>query len=111
MPLGFDFKILLTMVNRNKIERSVVEMVKNLYKERCFSTTIRHQAKPITEASLNKDVLLAVSNSPVAQDYQMLVDEVIEKEFFGIPASKINIDNRMWFNILFSFIISLIVFR
>lgn len=81
MPLGFDFKILLTMVNRNKIERSVVEMVKNLYKERCFSTTIRHQAKPITEASLNKDVLLAVSNSPVAQDYQMLVDEVIEKEF------------------------------
>ena len=33
MPLGFDFKILLTMVNRNKIERSVVEMVKNLYKE------------------------------------------------------------------------------
>ena len=81
MPLGFDFKILLTMVNRNKIERSVVEMVKNLYKERCFSTTIRHQAKPITEASLSKSVLLAVSESPVAEDYKTLVNELVEKEF------------------------------
>ena len=81
MPLGFDFKVLLSMVNRNKIEQNVSEMIKELYKERCFDTVIRHQAKPITEASLNKDILLAVSNSPVAMDYQSLVDEIIEKEF------------------------------
>lgn len=81
MPLGFDFKVLLSMVNRNKIEQNVSEMIKELYKERCFDTVIRHQAKPITEASLNKDILLAVSNSPVAMDYQNLIDEIIEKEF------------------------------
>ena len=81
MPLGFDFKVLLSMVNRNKIEQNVSEMIKDLYKERCFDTVIRHQAKPITEASLNKDILLAVSNSPVAMDYQSLVDEIVEKEF------------------------------
>lgn len=81
MPLGLDFKILLTMVNRNKIEREVVNMVKNLYKDRCFDTTIRHQAKPIVEASLNKDILLAVSKSPVAGDYEELVEELFKKEF------------------------------
>ena len=81
MPLGFDFKVLLSMVNRNKIEQNVSEMIKDLYKERCFDTVIRHQAKSITEASLNKDILLAVSNSPVAMDYQSLVDEIVEKEF------------------------------
>lgn len=81
MPLGFDFKILLSMVNRNKIERNVANMIKTLYKDRCFETTIRHQAKPVTEASLNKDVLLAVSNSGVADDYQNLIDEILEKEF------------------------------
>lgn len=81
MPLGFDFKILMTMVNRNKIEKNVVKTIKNLYKERCFKTTIRHQAKPITEASLNKEVLVAVSKSPVAQDYEMLIDEIYDKEF------------------------------
>ena len=46
-----------------------------------FSTTIRHQAKPITEASLSKSVLLAVSESPVAEDYKTLVNELVEKEF------------------------------
>lgn len=81
MSLGFDFKILLTMVNRNKIEQNVVTTVQNLFKDRCFKQTIRHQAKPVTEASLNKEILLASSNSHVAEDYQAAIDELYRKEF------------------------------
>lgn len=81
MPLGFDFKILLTMVNRNKIEKQTVRTIQNLYKERCFKQTVRHQAKPVTEASLNKDILIATSKSPVAEDYRSVVDELLREEF------------------------------
>lgn len=81
MPLGFDFKILMTMVNRNKIEKQVVKTIQDLYKERCFKQTVRHQAKPVTEASLNKEILIATSNSPVAEDYKSVVEELLREEF------------------------------
>lgn len=81
MPLGFDFKILLTMVNRNKTEKCMVETIQNLFRERCLKQTIRHQSKPVTEANLNKEILLATSNSPVAEDYKKVVDELYREEF------------------------------
>ena len=81
MPLGFDFKILLTMVNRNKTERCMVETIQNLFRERCIKQTIRHQSKPVTEVNLNKEILLATSNSPVAEDYRNVVDELYREEF------------------------------
>lgn len=81
MPLGFDFKILLTMVNRNKTEKCMVETIQNLFRERCLKQTIRHQSKPVTEANLNKEILLATSNSPVAEDYKNVVDELYREEF------------------------------
>lgn len=76
--LGFDFKLLFTMRNRNKIEAEIEETLRHLFPNRCYEQTIRYQAKPVVTASLEKKILIESSDSPVANDYRKLVDEVYE---------------------------------
>ena len=75
--IEYDFKILLTMVNRNSVDKKCVEVLQYLFKDRCFRNIIRYQAKPVTESSLKKEILLSNSRSNVANDYQAVVDELI----------------------------------
>ncbi len=79
--LGFDFKLLFTMKNRNKNERELEETLRYLFPDRCFNTAIRYQAKPINDASAKKKVLIADSHSNVANDYNTFVDECFELLF------------------------------
>lgn len=74
--LGFDFKLLFTMRNRNKIEAEIEETLRHLFPNRCYEQTIRYQAKPVVTASLEKKILIESSDSPVANDYLKFVDEV-----------------------------------
>lgn len=74
--LAFDFKLLFTMRNRNKIEAEIEETLRHLFPERCYEQTIRYQAKPVVTASLEKKILIESSDSPVANDYRKFVNEV-----------------------------------
>lgn len=74
--LAFDFKLLFTMRNRNKIEAEIEETLRHLFPGRCYEQTIRYQAKPVVTASLEKRILIESSDSPVANDYLRFVDEV-----------------------------------
>lgn len=74
--LAFDFKLLFTMRNRNKIEKEIENTLRCLFPERCFTQTIRYQAKPIVEASLEKKILIETSKSNVSYDYRNLVEEI-----------------------------------
>lgn len=78
--LEFDFKILPTMVNRNKSDRNVIRLLRGLFKERVLKTEIRYQAKPVSQSSLEKDILInsRYKKSGVAEDYRTLVDEIEE---------------------------------
>lgn len=76
--LGFDFKLLFTMKNRNRLETKLEEMLRHVFPESCFQTTIRYQASPVTTASLSKTLLLDKSHSNVSKDYQKLVNECLE---------------------------------
>ncbi|WP_369525409.1 ParA family protein, partial [Faecalibaculum rodentium] len=64
--------------NRNKLEKTWIETLSELFGDRMFQTTIRYQAKPVEEASLKKSILLEDMTSGVAQDYQALVDELVD---------------------------------
>ena len=77
--LGFDFKLLFTMRNRTNIEKETEKRLRHLSGNRCFETTIRYQAKPVTNASLDNKVLIADSTSNVAKDYRNLVEEIYQK--------------------------------
>lgn len=74
--LGFDFKLLFTMRNRNKIEAEIEETLRHLFPNRCYEQTIRYQAKPVVTASLEKKILIESSDSPVANDYRKFINEV-----------------------------------
>lgn len=79
--LDFDFRILPTMVNRNATDRNVIRLLRGLFKDRVFKSSIRYQAKPVTQSSLGKDILLnsKYSKSGVAEDYRKLVEEISMK--------------------------------
>lgn len=74
--LGYDVKILITMANRNKIDQQWTQELKESFSTNIFQTVIRYQAKPILEASLNREILLEKSKSSVADDYWELVEEI-----------------------------------
>jgi len=76
--LPLDIKILATMVNRNKLEKTWIDTLSELFGDKMFRATIRYQAKPVEEASLKKSILLENMTSGVAQDYQALVDELVD---------------------------------
>ncbi|MBU5890271.1 hypothetical protein JVV71_23450, partial [Vibrio cholerae O1] len=52
--LDTELTILYTMVNRNNIDKQIMELISG----NRFDTTIRFQAKPITENALNNVVLI-----------------------------------------------------
>lgn len=76
--LEYDFKVLGTMVNRNKVDTTAMRFLRKLFGDRVFDTTIRYQSKPVVKASLSKEILLDKSKSNVAEDYQSFVNEVLE---------------------------------
>lgn len=77
-PVEYDFKILVTMANRNNIEKEWIETIKTLFKGRVFDTTIRYQAKPMIDATLTKKILTENTNSNVAKDYHLFCKELIK---------------------------------
>lgn len=76
--LPLDIKILATMTNRNKIDKTWIDALQMAFGEQMFNTTIRYQAKPVEEASMLKKILLETTKSGVAEDYANLVNEVYE---------------------------------
>lgn len=77
--LEFDFKLLFTMRNRTVVEADVEKTLRTLFPGRCFNTPIRYQSKPVVTASNERKILLeGRCQSGVAQDYQLLVDEIYQ---------------------------------
>lgn len=77
--LEYDFKILGTMVNKNKTDITAMKFLRKLFGTRVFDTTVRYQAKPVVSASMAKEILIYKSDSGVADDYRKLVKEVLDK--------------------------------
>ena len=80
---GYDLKIkvkiLFTMVNRNNEDKLTVELFKKMCPGQVFETTIRNQAKAITQAGFEQNLVIEDRKSKVGVDYQNLVIEIIGK--------------------------------
>lgn len=75
--VDFDYKILITKVNRTKADKENIEIIKKIYGNHVYDTLIRYQAKPVKEAGMESKMLIEDHKANVAQDYRDLVDEVI----------------------------------
>ncbi len=75
--LTIETKVLFTMVNRNNTDR---EIINNFDKTDCFEQTIRSQAKPVTQASFDKKLVIE-GNSGVGKDYEAWMKEYQQKKY------------------------------
>lgn len=69
--LETKIKVLFTMVNRNNIDKGIIESIPMAH----YESTIRFQAKPITESSFSNSVLIDNGDSGVKDDYLLFLDE------------------------------------
>lgn len=74
--LDTELIVLYTMVNRNNIDKQIIQDISG----NRFKTTIRHQAKPVTESALKNEVLIDNSkSSKVKEEYINLIDEILTR--------------------------------
>lgn len=76
--LELDYKVLFTMVNRNNTDKQRIEEISKLCKNKAIKTSIRYQAKPITDAGYAHYAVID-SNSNVSRDYAELVEELLSQ--------------------------------
>ena len=74
--IAIDYILLSNKVNRNKIDNKFNnDMRDSAFNQ--FNQTIRYQAKPIREASLEKQFVID-KNEPISNDFKELVNEFIK---------------------------------
>lgn len=75
--LGYDIKFLPIMKQPNNLDRDVIDMLRYIFPDRVLQSTIKYQAKPVTKASLNGEIMVLNDfKSKVADDYRELVEEI-----------------------------------
>ena len=75
-----QIKMVISMKNNNKTDKTLESLLKNVFEGHIFDTSIRYQAKPIEEASLENKILLEYdkkSKYAVTNEFWNLVDEVL----------------------------------
>lgn len=73
-----DYRIVFTMVNRNNMEKSIGNMIRESYGDHVMQNVIRYQAFPFRKAHFENRILIDDKTSNVAEDYRKLIQEMIE---------------------------------
>lgn len=76
--LDLDYKVLITMKNRNNTEQGIMEEIQKIVKENMLKTTLRFQAKPIKTAVLTQTPVIFDKKAGIGEDYRHLVEELLE---------------------------------
>lgn len=75
--LPYDFKLLVTMKNRNKADDVWTEALKETFGDYMFDTVIRYQGSPVVKADMDHKILLErFPKENVSHDYMNFVEEV-----------------------------------
>ena len=71
---------LFTMVQRNNTDKNRIENLKRFTNDivKPIEATVRHQAKPISQASYDNDIVINDLKANVGKDYQAVVDYLLE---------------------------------
>lgn len=75
-----DIRILITMINRTKADREIIEQLRAAYGSRVFASQIRYQSAPVKNHNLTNSILIEDPKSGVAEDYRKLISEVMTEE-------------------------------
>ena len=79
--VDFDYRILITMLQRNNTDKEYCERIRKTYGDNhVFRSQIRFQAKPVKDAGFQSGILIDNQKANVAKDYRELISEVMEGE-------------------------------
>ena len=79
--VDFDYRILITMLQRNNTDRQYCERIRKAYGDKhVFRSKIRFQAKPVKDAGFQSGILIDNQKANVARDYRELISEVMGEE-------------------------------
>lgn len=73
-----DYKVLITMKNRNNIDKSISSQLEQITRGKMYKTEIRNQAKPISEAGFKNELVIDNLKAGVGEDYRNLTNEILE---------------------------------
>lgn len=74
---NFDLKVLMTMVNKNKTDRKIIELFRKYCGDMIMKNEIRYRAKPANESSINNGYLIDAKLN-VGFELRNLVNEIEE---------------------------------
>lgn len=77
---NFDLKILMTMMNKNKTDKSISELFRKYCGDMMMNSEIRYRAKPANESSINNQYLIDTKLN-VGFELGKLVNEI--EEYFN----------------------------
>ena len=80
MDMNFDLKILMTMMNKNKIDSSILQLFEKYCGDMLLNTKIRYRAKPASESSINNQYLID-SKLNIGWELKKLTNEI--EEYFN----------------------------
>ncbi|MFV0479881.1 MAG: ParA family protein [Anaerorhabdus sp.] len=74
--MDVDYQILVTMKNRNNLDKALIEDLGQIAPGKLLNTQIRNQSKPITEAGYTQLPVINNIKANVGEDYRLLVEEM-----------------------------------
>lgn len=75
--LDIDYRVLITMVNRNNTDKKVIDNIFKKVQGKMFDAKIRYQGKPVTDAAYASEAVIFNEKKSVGQDYLNWVNEVV----------------------------------
>lgn len=76
--IAANYRLLHSRKNRNSIDNQFIEEIKRNNLD-SYLTTIRYQAQPVNDCSLNRKFVIDESNKGVGEDYQEFVNEFLRR--------------------------------
>jgi len=80
--LDINYKLLFTMMNRNRLEEETARQVRKMFPNQVYKTQIRYQALPIAVYAYKRLAVIDSKNQTfkVAQDYRDFIQELLNEE-------------------------------
>jgi len=74
--VDIDFKLIHTIATKGKLERQIIEDLKNDFPNNWYQTSIRSQRTPIMKSGYRQGAVV-LENNGVGEDYRQLVTEIL----------------------------------
>lgn len=82
--IDIDIKIVFSMVNRTKNDMEAERVIRKMFPDNVFNTSIRYQSGPVVRSSFDKNAVILDKRAKVGREFDAVVDEILGQGGAGI---------------------------